>query len=300
MTTYVLKGEIMYRNWFTNLSVMLTLLILSLGLSGSAFAQGNSYKATKVADGLYSFGDGFTFNVFMITNDGVIVIDPVDKEHATQTLKAIRELTDKPIRYLIYSHNHYDHISGGQVFKDQGATIMSHANTASWLANHRSPDVVIPGKTWKGVRSKIVLGGRTLELHHFGPSHGEGMTVFRFPKEKVVFTADLVVPRRVGFAYMPDFLPKEWERTLAEMDKLEFDTIMFAHKAPSGGRSALTEQREFLKDLRAGVLAELQKGTGFSDIPNAVKLPKYADWSRYKDWLPMNAWRILLEIAMGV
>jgi glyoxylase-like metal-dependent hydrolase (beta-lactamase superfamily II) len=126
------------------------------------------------------------------------------------------------------------------------------------------------------------------------------MTVFRFPKEKVVFTVDLVVPHRVAFTFMPDFYPKEWERTLAEMDKLEFDTIMFAHNAASGPRSALTEQREFLKDLRAAVLSELQKGTPFLDIPNAVKLPKYADWAGYKDWLPMNAWRILLEIAMGV
>src|SRR5688500_20101199 len=120
----------MYRNWLTNLRVMLTLMILSIGLYVSAFAQGPSYKATKVADGLYSFGDDYTFNVFLITNDGVIVIDSIDKEHATQTLKAIRELTDKPIRYLIYSHNHYDHIGGGQVFKDQGAIILSHANTA--------------------------------------------------------------------------------------------------------------------------------------------------------------------------
>lgn len=291
----------MYRNWFKKLSVMLALMILSLGLSVSAFAQGNNpYKTTKVADGLYSFGNGFTFNAFWITNDGVIVMDPVDKEHATQTLKAIRELTDKPIRYLIYSHNHYDHISGGQVFKDQGAIVMSHANIASWLAKHPSPNVVMPSKTWTGNKSKIVLGGRTVELYHFGPSHGEGMTVFRFPKERVIFTVDLVVPHRVAFTYMPDFYPKEWERTLAEMDKLEFDTIMFAHNAPSGPRSALTEQREYLKDLRAAVLSELKKGTPFLDIPNAVKLPKYADWAGYKDWLPMNVWRILLEMGMGV
>ncbi len=291
----------MHRNRFKRLSVMLALMILSFAVSVSAFAQGDgSYKATKVADGLYSFGNGFTFNAFLIASDGVIVMDPVNKEHATQTLKAIRELTDKRIRYLIYSHSHYDHISGGQVFKDQGATIMSHANTASWLGKHPSPDVVMPRRTWKGNQSKIQLGGRTVELYHFGPSHGEGMTVFRFPKERAVFTVDLVVPRRVAFTYMPDFYPREWERTLAEMDKLQFDTMMFAHGAPSGPRSALTEQREYLKDLRAGVLAELRKGTAFMDIPNAVKLPKYADWAGYKEWLPMNVWRILLETVMGI
>ena len=258
------------------------------------------YQTTEVAPGLYSFGAGLAFNAFMITDDGVVVMDSFDKDFAKASLEAIRKVTDKPIRYLVYSHNHYDHISGGEVFKAAGATILSHEATANWLKAHPSPDVAMPDKTWSGSKSQLRLGGSLINLLYFGANHGEGMTVFEFPREKVIFTVDLVVPNRVAFAYMPDFSPKEWERTLAEMNKLDFNQVMFAHNAPVGPRSSVADQLKFLQDLRAAILAEFKKGTPFMQIPNAVKLPQYEAWSGYKEWLPMNSWRVLLEIAMGV
>jgi len=104
----------------------------------------------------------------------------------------------------------------------------------------------------------------------------------------------------MAFTYMPDFFPKEWERTLAEMNKLDFNQVMYAHNAPVGPRSSVADQLKYLQDLRAAILAEFKKGTPFMKIPNAVKLPQYAKWDNYDEWLPMNAWRVLLEIAMGV
>jgi glyoxylase-like metal-dependent hydrolase (beta-lactamase superfamily II) len=126
------------------------------------------------------------------------------------------------------------------------------------------------------------------------------MTVFQFPNEHAIYTVDLVVPKRVGFTYMPDFSPREWERTLAEMDKLDFDRVMYAHNAAVGPRASVAEQLDYLRDLRAAILAELNKGTPFMKVPGTVKLPKYEKWDGYEEWLPMNAWRVLLEIAMGV
>jgi glyoxylase-like metal-dependent hydrolase (beta-lactamase superfamily II) len=259
-----------------------------------------AYRTTEVAPGLYSFGAGLAFNAFMITDDGVIVMDSFDKDFANASLEAIRKLTDKPIRYLVYSHNHYDHISGGEVFKAAGARILSHEATAAWLKSHPSPDVVMPDETWSGPRSELKLGKSQVDLLYFGANHGEGMTVFHFPREKVIFTIDLVVPKRVAFAYMPDFSPREWERTLAEMLELDFEQVMFAHNAAVGPRTSVTEQLKFLQDLRAAILAEFKKGTRFMQIPNTVKLPQYETWDGYKEWLPMNTWRVLLEIAMGV
>jgi len=258
------------------------------------------YKTTQVAPGLYSFGAGMAFNAFMITDDGVVVMDSFDEDFAKASLEAIRKLTDKPIKYLVYSHNHYDHIGGGAVFKAEGATILSHEEAAKWLKNHPSPDVAMPDRTWSGSKSELRLGKSRIELLYFGANHGEGMTVFQFPKEKAIYTVDLVVPNRVAFTYMPDFSPKEWERTLAEMDRLEFDQVMYAHNAAVGPRSSVADQLKYLQDLRAAIYAELKKGTPFMKIPDTVKLPRYAAWDGYDEWLPMNAWRILLEIAMGV
>jgi glyoxylase-like metal-dependent hydrolase (beta-lactamase superfamily II) len=278
-------------------------IMLGLGaLSDAASAQRArpAYQTTEVAPGLYSFGAGLAFNAFMITDDGVIVMDSFDEDFAKASLAAIRKVTNQPIRYLVYSHNHYDHISGGEVFKAVGATILSHQASADWLKAHPSPDVVMPDKIWSGSRSELKLGKSRVNLLHFGANHGEGMTVFEFPREKVIYTVDLVVPNRVGFAYMPDFSPREWERTLAEIDKLDFERVMYAHNAAIGPRTSVAEQLKFLQDLRAAILAEFQKGTPFMQIPNAVKLPRYESWNGYKEWLPMNSWRVLLEIAMGV
>jgi glyoxylase-like metal-dependent hydrolase (beta-lactamase superfamily II) len=280
--------------------LMVAAMALGFGAFGSAANAKPPYQTTTVAPGLYSFGAGLAFNAFMVTDGGVVVMDSFDEDFAKASLEAIRKVTDKPIKYLVYSHNHYDHISGGKVFKAAGATVLSHEATAHWLKSHPSPDVVMPDKTWSGSRSELRLGKSQINLLYFGPNHGEGMTVFQFPREKVIYTVDLVVPNRVAFAYMPDFSPKEWERTLAEMNKLDFEQVMFAHNAAVGPRSSVADQLKFLQDLRAAILAEFKKGTPFMQIPNAVKLPQYETWDGYKDWLPMNTWRVLLEIAMGV
>ncbi|MEO8064268.1 MAG: MBL fold metallo-hydrolase [Pseudomonadota bacterium] len=275
-------------------------LALNLGAFSNAAMAAPAYQTTEVAPDLYSFGAGLAFNAFMVTDDGVIVMDSFDADFAKASLEAIRKVTNKPIKYLIYSHNHDDHISGGAVFKAEGAMILCHEAAANWLRSHPSADVAMPDETWSGARSELKLGSHQINLLYFGANHGEGMTVFQFPREKVIYTVDLVVPKRVGFAYMPDFSPKEWERTLAEMDKLEFNQVMFAHNAAVGPRTTVAEQLKFLQDLRAAIFAEFKKGTRFMQIPNAVKLPQYEKWDGYEEWLPMNTWRVLLEIAMGV
>ena len=155
-------------------------------------------------------------------------------------------------------------------------------------------------KTWSGSRSELKLGKSRVNLLYFGANHGEGMTVFEFPREKVIYTVDLVVPNRVGFAYMPDFSPREWERTLAEMNKLDFERVMYAHNAAVGPRSSVADQLKFLQDLRAVFSPNSRKARPLWEFPNAVKLPQYESWNGYKEWLPMNSWRVLLEIAMGV
>lgn len=273
---------------------------LCLGAISPTAEARPAYQTTRVAPGLYSFGAGMAFNAFMITDDGVVVMDSFDKDFAKASLEAIRKLTDKPIKYVVYSHNHYDHISGAEVFKAEGATILSHDATASWLKNHPSPDVVMPDQTWSGAKSELRLGKSRINLLYFGANHGEGMTVFQFPNEHAIYTVDLVVPERVGFTYMPDFSPREWERTLAEMNKLDFEHVIYAHNAPVGPRSSVADQLTYLQDLRAAIIAEFAKGTPFMQIPNVVELPRYEKWDGYKEWLPMNAWRVLLEIAMGV
>lgn len=180
------------------LFVLLAAIFATL-MMNAAVAEDHTWK---VSDGVYKYGDpklGY-FSMFVVTDEGVIAIEPINTAHSKGMLKAIKAVTNKPVRYLLHSHNHWDHSKGGKVFRDQGAKIVAHAEAVAWMKDNPHPDLVLPDQVWTGMRKHIVLGDKTIELHYMGMNHGLGMTVFLLPKEKVVYIADLVTPNRMPFS----------------------------------------------------------------------------------------------------
>jgi glyoxylase-like metal-dependent hydrolase (beta-lactamase superfamily II) len=276
---------------------------LSLFFFVNASAESRSWE---VAKDVYRFGavDGKSgyFSMFVVTSEGVIAIEPANPEHAKGLMTAIKKVTDQPVRYLLHSHNHWDHSKGGEVFRQQGAKIVAHIEAYEWMKANPHPDMLLPDEVWSGKRKNITLGDKTIELHHVGISHGLGMTVFVLPKEKIAYIADLVTPNRVLFATVPDFNIKEWVRALKQVESLDFETAIFSHNESNdvlGSKLNITQTREFIADMQSAIVAEFQKGTGFLEIPKSVKLPKYAHWAMYEEWLPLNVWRIMLDMHMG-
>ena len=262
---------------------------------------GHSVK--NIGDGLYVFRWWVYRNIFMVTDEGVIVTDPINPKAANLLLGEIRKITDKPVKYVVYSHNHHDHISGGKVFKDQGATFIAHKNVLKELGDHPSPATPLPDITFEDEHT-VQLGGRTLELKYFGPNHGESLVVMRLPKEKILFVVDIVTPRRVAFRTMPDFWPDEWVRSLKEIEQMDFDYVISGHGPTSepaiDPATVVAEQRIYLEDLMAAVKAEFDNGTHSPDkLRQIVKLPKYKDWRSYDEYLPMNIERIWAYYHMG-
>jgi len=282
------------------LFVVITAIFSTLLMMNTAFAQEHVWK---VADGVYRYGPGNGYySMFVVTDVGVIAIEPVNIKHSQGLLKAIRSVTEKPVRYLLHSHNHWDHSKGGQVFRDQGAKIVAHEEAYEWMKANRHTDLALPDEIWTGNRKDIILGGKTIELHYMGMSHGLGMTVFLLPKEKIAYIADIVTPNRILFTIVPDFNIKEWMRTLTEVEKLDFQTAIYSHsqaKEPFGSKTEVTQTREFIEELQAAIVAEFKKGTPFLKIPSTVKLPKYEHWAMYDEWLPLNVWRVMLDMHMG-
>lgn len=263
-------------------------------------------KTWKVAENVYRFGaiDGKNgyYSMFVVTDDGVIAIEPVNVEHSKGLMAAITSVTERPVRYLLHSHNHWDHSKGGAIFRAQGAKIVAHVEAYEWMKANPHPDMTLPDEVWAGKRKDIVLGGKTIELHHVGISHGLGMTVFVLPEEKMAYIADIVTPNRVLFATVPDFNITEWVGTLKHVESLDFQTAIYAHtqsKEPLGSKQDVIQTREFIADMQAAIVAQFQKGTDFTEIPTSVKLPKYKHWAMYDEWLPLNVWRIMLEMHMG-
>lgn len=275
------------------------LLTVSLVLPAAALAQS---KTIEVAKGVYAFDNsrvtGYN-SLFVTTGAGVVVVEPVNPGHAKGLLEAIRAVTAERIKYLLHSHNHWDHSKGGQVFKDEGATILAHKAAYDWMKANPHPQMVLPDEGWEGNRKDIRLGDATIELHYLGMNHGLGTTIFRVAERNVVYIADLVTPKRVLFTIVPDFNMKETLRSLEEIEALEFDKAVFSHGMAVGGKAEVAEARQFIVDLRAAIRAEFAKGTPPMQVPSAVRLPQYEDWGMYEEWLPMNAWRVMLEDWMG-
>src|SRR6266850_2260399 len=126
------------------------------------------FATTKVdgTDNVYIFRYGNHQSMFVVTSAGVIATDPIGygRPQAVVTyVDEIKKVSGQPIKYLIYSHHHFDHIAGGKPFKDAGATIVAHKRAAERLAVLKDPHTVLPDETMDGSRT-ITLGDTTLEL----------------------------------------------------------------------------------------------------------------------------------------
>jgi len=274
----------------------------------SSTAYGQEGRVTPIAENVYAFSFGFDAvseynSLFIVTKEGVIAIESVNTAHATAFLKAIKSTTDQPVKYLLLSHNHWDHTGGGKVFQEAGAITIVHEEAMAWMKDNPHPDVILPDFSWSGDKKAITLGGKTVELLYHGRNHGYGMTTFFLPKEKVAYIADLATPARALFTMLPDFHIQGWLNTLNEIEKLDFDKGVYSHSytktTPLDSKKWISVTSNYIKDLQKAIGEEFKKGTPFMDISTSVKLPQYDYLLMYNEWLPMNVWRIMLDMGMG-
>lgn len=279
-----------------------------VGFAGLALAEGQGKAVThEMAPGVYSFDSGGGYHsMFVVTDEGVAAFETVNSQHAGAMLEAIKSVTDQPVKYALHTHNHWDHSSGGKVMQDAGAETVMHKFAAEWLAANPGRDTSTIDIVWDGAQRDIPLGDITIQSHYLGLNHGLGMTVFVIPELRVAYIGDLVSPNRVMFSIVPDFNIGEWERTLGEIEGLDFDTAVCSHSALPADevkngctKVHVAEERAYISDLRNAIFAEFEKGTPPSTIPSVIELPQYAHWDHYDEWLALNAQRLLLDLWMG-
>ncbi|HET8543191.1 MAG TPA: MBL fold metallo-hydrolase [Pseudolabrys sp.] len=262
-------------------------------------AQPPLFATTKVegTDNVYIFRYQGHQAMFVVTPAGVIVTDPISygRPQAAKTyLDEIRKITQAPIKYLIYSHHHYDHIAGGKVFKDAGATVVAHRRAKERLAQLKGLDVVIPDQVVDGKRT-IKLGGTTLDLVYTGRNHSDSSIVMLLPKEKILFAVDFnsvgAVPSRLG---VNDSYPIEWEASLKRTLALGWERMIPGHPGPGGRlgtRKDMELQIEFMTDLAAEVKKASDAGKCFDPATKEVRLPKYATLAGYEQNIEWNIHR---------
>ena len=220
-------------------------------------------ETTKVegTDNVYIFRNGNHQAMFVVTRDGVIATDPVAYGRPTggqAYVDEIRKVTDKPIRYLIYSHHHFDHIAGGKAFKDAGAKIVAHKRAQERLAVLKDPHTPPPDEVVTDKGRTIKLGGTTLELKYVGPNHSDSTLVFRLPKEKLLFVVDLIPVGQVPARGMIDFYPLEAEASIKKIIAMDWERLIPGHPGPNG-RLGNKQDAQNLLTLLQEASAEMKK-----------------------------------------
>ena len=274
---------------------VLGFLIFAFAASGAAAQQSAPplFSTTKITDNAYLFRYQFHQAMFVVTPAGVIATDPISylRPQAAKTyIEEIRKITQAPIRYLVYSHHHYDHIEGGRPFKEAGATVVAHRNARTRLLDLGNPDIPLPEVVVDDFHA-IELGGVRLELHYLGRNHSDNSLLMLLPKDKLAFTVDFVSFGSVLFRDLPDgFLP-DWFASLERVLQLDWDRMIAGHPI-SGGRLGTKDdvraQLAYMTDLSQAVREAAAQGKCWDAAMKEIKLPKYENLGNYAAYLPMN------------
>ncbi len=272
-------------------AVLAATIVLAIG--SQAHAAMAPFETKKITDSVYLFRYGGHQAMFVVTPDGVIATDPIAylrPQAATTYIDEIRKITQAPIKWVVYSHHHYDHIAGGKPFKDAGATFIAHRNGKARLEALKNPDAVIPDLVIDD-RYAIELGGVRVELHYTGRNHSDNSLVVLVPKDKILFTVDFIPIETVQFRDMPDGFIPDWFESLDRVLALDWDRMIPGHPY-AGGRFGTKEDvrnlKQYMTDLSDAVKVAANQGKCFDAAMKEIKLPKYEKWGNYEQYLPGN------------
>lgn len=238
---------------------------------------------------------GFNSNAgFVITDDGVVVFDALGTPPlGAALLREIRKLTDKPVRIVVVSHYHSDHMYGLQAFKEAGAQIWAHRLAREYLATD-APDErlkerrqslapwvdertrVLPADRWLDGETSFELGGVAFRVIPVGPAHTPEDLMLYVENDGVLYAGDLMFGSRIPFVGNAD--PKNWLQALERLIERKPRVLVGGHGEVSRNASRdLAATREYLHFLRE------QMGRAVEQMMNFEEAYRSTDWSRFRD-----------------
>jgi glyoxylase-like metal-dependent hydrolase (beta-lactamase superfamily II) len=282
--------------------------LASMLAAAAAAAQTIRPEAVQVApdsyivQGLSAMGSGANRNFisnagFVVTKDGVLVIDALGSPAlARELLAEIRRITPAPVRYVVLTHYHADHIYGLQAFKDAGATVIAHQAGREYLNSDTAalrlqasreelaPAVdaqtrLVPADRWIDGRTTLQLGGLDFVLQPAGPAHTPEDLVVWVPQLKLLFAGDLVFRGRIPFVGQAD--SGRWITALDTLLAFDARVIVPGHgPASASARADLELTRDYLAYLRKTM------GEAARNMDPFEEAYARTDWSRF-DKLPL-------------
>jgi glyoxylase-like metal-dependent hydrolase (beta-lactamase superfamily II) len=218
---------------------------------GPAIDPTKGYRIQELGTGLYMVTDNVYQSMFMVYENGVVVVD-APPSYSAHISHAITEITDKPITHIIYSHSHRDHI-GGAGSLGGNPIIIAQEETKRLLVRANDPDRPIPTVTFRD-RYTLRVGTQTLELSYHGNAHEPGNIFIYAPSQKTLMVVDIIFPGWMPWRRLA--LAQDIEGYYAQVEEIkhiDFDRLVAGHVARTGTRADVEIQSEFLNDLRATV-----------------------------------------------
>jgi glyoxylase-like metal-dependent hydrolase (beta-lactamase superfamily II) len=270
----------------------------------------------ELADGVYAYTAQGDPNLGAIIGpDSVICIDArATPAAADEWLAELRQITDKPVEWLVLSHYHAVRTLGASAFAARH--IVCHSGTANWISQRGSQDweseqrrmprlfrdpASIPGLTYPDVSfadtMTLTLGSRRVELRWLGHGHTVGDTAVWLPDDRILFAGDLVEANAAPYA--GDAVIERWSTTtLNAVTSLGAETLVPGRGPAVTGAEAVSETIEatadFLSSLWNSVSRARQRGAtradAFSEARGALE-PRFGDWWIFEHVLPFNVAR---------
>jgi len=244
--------------------------------------------------------EGLTNAGIIVGDDSVLIIDSLRvPSFARDLIKDVKDITDKPIKFVIDTHSHWDHSWGNEEFPD--ATIIGHKNcyaemidvewneqwrkkvTSSndpWSEEGNIVNITPPNMTFE-TSMQLYFGGRELDLKYFGKAHTSGDIYIHLPNEKIVFTGD--VAQDGGVPYLGDCYPADWPDTDNKLAALPIERFMSGH-GPIGDHKALEGARDFIHNLVDSVKSAIADGQNAVQASESVitqLTPEYGNWRSF-------------------
>jgi len=224
------------------------------------------YRLQDLGKGLYMITDNAYQSMFMVYETGVVVVD-APPSYSAKIVQGIREVSEKPITHLIYSHSHTDHI-GGMKALGPVQTIIAQEETKRLLARSKDPNRPLPTVTFKD-RYTLKVGSQVLELSYPGEAHEPGNIFIYAPAQRTLMVIDMVFPgwmpwRRFAVAHdVPAYFT-----VLEEIRKVPFQTLVGGHVERTGTHADVDVQIAFMADLKAAAtkaLGSTKPGEGMTE-----------------------------------
>jgi cyclase len=243
-------------------------------------------RTVKVAENVYTYEDFHsgaekftTTDMFVVTNDGVLVADAQGSPEATRGLvEAIRKVTSKPIKYVVVCSDHGDHTGGNSVLPP-GIVYFIHPTSKAILerqTNGWKPPADVRVVTEK---QTVSLGGEDFEILFLGRAHTGGDLSVYLPRRKILFLSETFLNR--VFPAMRSAYPSDWLRSLDRAEQMNVDLYIPGHGFTETAAVSKEELHNFHKALQSVIDEATRLYKAGVPVDDAIK---QANWGEYKSW----------------